>query len=286
MDPAAPRRYWDAHPISTEIVEYAPGSPDSFAELYRLYLEGLKASPPQRRAFLNSCRDLRVLEIGCGIGRDARYLTETVEADYQAVDLSRETLRLAQRHFELAGLSPRFANADAVRLPFADRSFDVVFSSGVLHHVPDMAAACREAVRVLKPGGRLRVMLYNRRSWHYILVRYGVVPLLWILLRVRGGSRLAERAPRKFRDLFRICREHGWSAARILSASTDTSTAGERNYNPLSHFVTPDEVCQLFPGLEHWSFYTTDLKWWPFPGQQWAEGRIGFFLQCEARKPA
>ena len=41
------------------------------------------------------------------------------------------------------------------RLPFADAQFDVVFARAVLHHTSDLAAACREFLRVLKPGGRL-----------------------------------------------------------------------------------------------------------------------------------
>ena len=48
----------------------------------------------------------------------------------------------------------RWLVADATALPFAVGSFDVVAFSSVLHHVPDFPAALREAVRVLRPGGR------------------------------------------------------------------------------------------------------------------------------------
>jgi SAM-dependent methyltransferase len=55
--------------------------------------------------------------------------------------------------------------ADAERLPFDDGEFDIVYSWGVLHHTPNMQAALDEAVRVLAPGGQLKVMLYHRYSW-------------------------------------------------------------------------------------------------------------------------
>ena len=71
-----------------------------------------------------------------------------------------------------------FANADCERLPFADESFDVVYSNGVLHHTPDTAGAVREIHRVLRPGGLARVMLYHRGSWAYlsqVILRYGIL---------------------------------------------------------------------------------------------------------------
>jgi ubiquinone/menaquinone biosynthesis C-methylase UbiE len=54
--------------------------------------------------------------------------------------------------------------ADAEALPFDDNSFDVVYSWGVLHHSPDTPRALREVHRVLRPGGRARVMIYHKYS--------------------------------------------------------------------------------------------------------------------------
>jgi ubiquinone/menaquinone biosynthesis C-methylase UbiE len=241
---------------------------------------------PRRLLFLESCQGQRLLEIGCGIAIDGRYFASH-GVDYNAVDLSGESLGLARRHFELKGLPPRFSNADATRLPFADGTFDVVYSSGVLHHVPDMRAACSEAVRVLRPGGRARIMLYHRHSYHYLLVHYVVRPLVWLLLHLPFGDKLARMLPDKFRQTYEVCRQDGFDAQRILSVSTDTSTPGEANYNPLSYFVTAGGVRELFAGLEDFEFYTTDLKYFPLPfGRAAVEKRWGFFLQITARKPS
>ena len=54
-------------------------------------------------------------------------------------------------------------------LPFADDSFDVVFSHGVLHHVPEIKQAQSEIHRVLHPGGELVIMVYARWSLNYLL---------------------------------------------------------------------------------------------------------------------
>lgn len=65
----------------------------------------------------------------------------------------------------MEGLTARVQVADAEGLPFADASFDLVYSWGVLHHTPDTRRALGEVRRVLAPGGEARVMLYSRRSW-------------------------------------------------------------------------------------------------------------------------
>ncbi len=55
-----------------------------------------------------------------------------------------------------------------LELPFAD-SFDMVFSHGVLHHVPEIKQAEKEISRVLRPGGELVIMMYARWSLNYLV---------------------------------------------------------------------------------------------------------------------
>ena len=105
----------------------------------------------------------RVLEIGVGMGAD--YL-EWLKAGALAtgVDLSNTSLAQARRRCEIAGYTPDLYEADAEQLPFADDSFDIVYSYGVMHHSPDVARCIFEARRVLRPGGSLRIMLYHHPS--------------------------------------------------------------------------------------------------------------------------
>src|SRR5205085_2800103 len=57
---------------------------------------------------------------------------------------------------------------DAENLPFESNQFDLGYSFGVLHHSPNTEAALRELVRVIRPGGELKVMLYNRHSIYVV----------------------------------------------------------------------------------------------------------------------
>ena len=205
---------------------------------------------------------------------------------YYARLSSRASLALAGEHFRQNGLRGCFVNADGTALPFADGSFDLVFSDGVVHHIPDMAGACRELLRVAKPGGAVRVMVYSRDSYHFALVRFVICPLLWLLVRVPPLGALARFLPAKLRRLYEITRTHGYDPVRVLNASADTLFAGEGNWNPLSYFLTPRELAALFPELEQKRFRRRELRGFPpLPGRKAVERRFGFFLTLTGRKP-
>jgi len=277
------RQYWDAHPISTDSVPYEAGTRESFEAIY----EKWKGTIDQMRLdFLESCRGRRVLEVGCGIGKDARFLTEN-GIDYTGLDYSFRTLGLAHKHFDFAGLRRRFVNGDAVALPFPDGSFGLAMSIGVIHHIVGTPEACRELVRVTAPGGIVRVMFYNRESYHYVLVNWVVRPLIWLMLRVRALEVLLRWAPEKYRNLYAISKQHGLSRERLLATSADTSFAGQGNFIPRSGFWTEQEMRELFAGLEDLRFTRRDLKYFPLPFLRgWVERRWGFFLTMTGRKPA
>jgi len=116
----------------------------------------------------------RVLEVGVGMGAD--YL-EWLKAGAQAtgVDLSSASLEQAKRRCEMAGYAPDLSVSDAEHLPFADSTFDIVYSYGVMHHSPDTPQCVREAWRVLRPGGALRIMIYKHPSLtgFMLWLRYG-----------------------------------------------------------------------------------------------------------------
>lgn len=104
----------------------------------------------------------RVLEVGCGTG----LLLDRVRrfASYAAgMDLSAGMLARAQER----GLPVTLG--DATALPYADASFDLVYSFKVLPHVADIRAALREMARVTRPGGRVLAEFYNPRSLRYLV---------------------------------------------------------------------------------------------------------------------
>jgi len=75
------------------------------------------------------------------------------------LDMAAPMLAEARRRARAAGVADRvaFRRGNSRRLPFADRSFDLVVSNSMLHHIPDPAAVMDEMSRVLKPGGALFV---------------------------------------------------------------------------------------------------------------------------------
>jgi arsenite methyltransferase len=109
--------------------------------------------------------DEHVLDVGTGRGLmmigAAKLLTtgRSIGIDiWRAGDLSGNTAEAAMQNAEIEGVRDKvdLRNADARQIPFADDSFDCVFSNLCLHNLPgpeDRAAACREIARVLKPGG-------------------------------------------------------------------------------------------------------------------------------------
>jgi 2-polyprenyl-3-methyl-5-hydroxy-6-metoxy-1,4-benzoquinol methylase len=108
-----------------------------------------------------------VLDVGCGIGT----LLSTIHAVYGTrgvgIDFSRVTLKAA-KHYNPFG-NEYFA-ADAVELPFADGTFDVVVSYDVIEHVSEPSRFVSELTRVLGRGGRLLIYTPSRRSrwtWHW-----------------------------------------------------------------------------------------------------------------------
>jgi ubiquinone/menaquinone biosynthesis C-methylase UbiE len=96
-------------------------------------------------------------------------------AQVTGVDLSIASLEQAKRRCEIAGYEPDLRLSDAEHLPFPDNTFDVVYSYGVMHHSPDTPQCIREALRALKPGGALRIMIYHHPSLTGLMLwlRYG-----------------------------------------------------------------------------------------------------------------
>jgi SAM-dependent methyltransferase len=105
-----------------------------------------------------------VLEVGVGMGADHLEWARSRPRSLTGIDLTPRAIDLTRQRLGLNGFASRLLGADAEHLPFRDASFDTVYSWGVIHHSPDTAAAAREIHRVLRPGGRARVMVYHSRS--------------------------------------------------------------------------------------------------------------------------
>jgi ubiquinone/menaquinone biosynthesis C-methylase UbiE len=159
---AAVRRFWEEKPCGSTHSLAPEGTPEYFDQVERRRRE---LEPfIDRFADFGSTRGQEVLEVGTGLGTDFVRFARA-GARVTGIDLTEHSVRLVRRRLELEGLEGDVRVADAEHLPFSDRSFDVVYSWGVLHHTPDPTRAISEVLRVVKSGGRVCAMLYARRSW-------------------------------------------------------------------------------------------------------------------------
>jgi len=105
-------------------------------------------------------RGARVLDLGSGAGTDSLVAAQMVGPGGQVtgIDMTPEMLDKARAAAaEMGATNVEFVEAEAERLPFADASFDVVISNGVIDLIPDKDAVFAELFRMLTPGGRIQI---------------------------------------------------------------------------------------------------------------------------------
>ncbi|BBD57920.1 type 11 methyltransferase [Nostoc sp. HK-01] len=107
-----------------------------------------------------------ILDVGCGIGGSSLYLAEKFHARATGITLSPvQAARATERAQEmLLNLRSKFLVADAQAMPFADDSFDLVWSLESGEHMPDKTKFLQECYRVLKPGGTLIMATWCHRA--------------------------------------------------------------------------------------------------------------------------
>jgi SAM-dependent methyltransferase len=144
----------------------------------------------------------RLLDVGCGTGSSRTIYARA--GRYVGVDHSFAAVRFARG----TRTEDAWLGGDALQLPFADRSFDIVAFSSVLHHIADRTGALREALRVLRPGGSVFAFDPNLLHPAMALFRHPSSPLY----RPEGVS--PEERPLLASELARSFREAGLTDVR------------------------------------------------------------------------
>jgi ubiquinone/menaquinone biosynthesis C-methylase UbiE len=251
------QKFWQRSPCDSWFTDEARGTPAFYRSLdlhrYKVHRQ------LQSAVRFEETSGLRVLEIGCGCGSEAERFARA-GAHYTAVDLTNAAVSITRRRFQLANLEGRFVQGDAETLPFADGSFDLVYSHGVLHHTPDTPQTIREVHRVLSPGGRAVVMLYYRDSFNYH-VNLGMVRRLRAhLLRTELGIRLARTI---WRETDKDLRRHAELIRQNPGSYLEMQNMLNRNTdgpdNPLSQVFSKASAQRMF-----WQFKNvkTEIMFW------------------------
>lgn len=248
------KQFWEDNPCGARDVGLESGTPGFFAALEKARYEADDFMPEV--VGFERTRDASVLEVGCGVGTDLVQFAKH-GARVVGIDLTLAGAQLSRSNLSASRQPGATLVADGETLPLASNSFDLVYSWGVIHHTPDTERAAHEIVRVARPGGKIIVMVYNRRSL-VALQAWAVYGLL------RGRP---QRSPSE------LISEH------LESPGTKT--------------FTRKEVVALFPGVRVYRLRTVVTRWdlrlgrrlfLPARLRAAVPSRLGWFMVLEGTK--
>lgn len=286
------QNYWNTHPAGYAEVEHLEADRLAFFDERDRQTRLLYPRLDEQYGFARASGK-RTLELGCGMGFNAQRLAQC-GARLVAMDLAPKAVRLTRERFALRGLPVHLLIADAEHLPFAEGAFELVFSSGVIHHSPDTQAAAREITHVLQPGGAATVMIYHRDSiwfWWNIVAVLGT--LMWALNALPSGLRGLLLARRPHWRNFVLPPGRRLTLNDVIRSGTDFGGL----QNPASRVYTKRSARQLFPGLSGFDFVSEFQGYRPFDERpsiltrllrrvmDWANDRWGWFLIVKAARP-
>jgi SAM-dependent methyltransferase len=248
VDEVTVQNFWNTHPCGDHIVG---GLREGFADDYERFFASYDHWRYRQERHILACldgidwRDQRVLEVGLGQGAESEQLIRR-GARWSGLDLTAESVdrvhtRLTTRDLPYEDLR----QGSALDIPWPDGSFDIVFSHGVLHHVPDILGAQGEIRRVLRPGGMLVAMLYARRSLNY------QVSIRWL----RRAAVAAAYPARRRLPRASMLGQHLANAERVgLSSYLELDTFVHHNtdgpLNPFARVYDLDDVRRDFPDFD------------------------------------
>ena len=155
--------YWNNRPCNLNHSKLEKGSREYFDEVEakKHFVE------PHILKFadFSNCNNLKVLEVGCGIGTAAVNFIRN-GAIYTGIELSDESLKLTKQRLDIYNLSGELYNINAEEdISFIGlNSFDLIYSFGVIHHSPNPEKIVENVYKLLKPNGVFKLMLYAENS--------------------------------------------------------------------------------------------------------------------------
>ena len=256
------RDYWNSRPCDSDLSDRDRLSQGYFLDIERQRYE----LQPHILEIISSIdwSQKRVLEVGAGVGTDARRIIGK-GGDYTGINVDRGSTEMASQALRAFSLPGVVLQCDATSLVFPDATFDIVYSFGVLHHIPEARKAVAEIHRVLKPGGQLVVMVYNRTSINYLVEIMFLRKLGLALLSVPGAIALLHRLgfSREKLERHRELGGRGLSGEEWLSRNTNGPN------NPYARVYGATEAAELLAAfrIESSRVYFFDYRHWGVLGR-------------------
>jgi SAM-dependent methyltransferase len=263
VDERTIEKFWQEHPCGEGLIVGVDARRD-YEQFFQLYDAFRYGQAPHILTCLDrlDVTSKVVLEVGLGEGADTEQLVRR-GARLSGVDLTEASIERVRLRFAARGLTyERLEQASVLDLPWPDDAFDLVFSHGVLHHVPDIVAAQREIARVLRPTGELVVMLYARNSLNYRLSIFVLRRLALTILYPLVRGRLITPSPMLAQHV-ENARELG--LRKYLRMETFLSHNTDGPANPFSRVYKRTEIEHDFADFSITRMYKTFMHAPPLP---------------------
>lgn len=167
--------WWESNPMrydfSTEKNPYEEYTKEFYEEIDKRFYHSVYQYMPWEKLPFDPLVDFEalhkkdVLEIGVGCGSHALLLAKHSRA-FIGIDITEYAVNTTKKRLLCFGVQGDIRRMDAERLEFEDNSFDFIWSWGVIHHSSDTRKILKEIYRVLRPGGRVTIMVYHRSIWN------------------------------------------------------------------------------------------------------------------------
>lgn len=171
----ANKAWWETNPMRYDWrmeIKAEPGTKEYFEEIDRRFFASAqkylpwKTIPFEGLIPFAELSDKDVIEIGCGQGSHAQLIAPRCKS-YTGIDLTEAAAAMTAGRLKTFSLPGEIHRMDAENMNFPDRSFDFIWSWGVIHHSADTRKILEEMQRVLRPGGKATVMVYYRSWWTF-----------------------------------------------------------------------------------------------------------------------
>ena len=167
------KKFWNDRPCNIKHSSKELGTIEYFDEVE---LKKFRAEPHILKfTEFPQWKNKKVLEVGCGLGTVGINFALN-SADYTGVELSKESLQIAKKRFEVYNQSGKFylGNAEELSSFVHIETYDLIYSFGVIHHSPHPEKIISEIKKYMNENSVLKIMLYAKDSWKNYMIDAGL----------------------------------------------------------------------------------------------------------------